>query len=365
MTRWYASGQRRPVIGVVVTFVSALVLAGCAATESESSASAVETAVDCTGPYSGFQSEYPDSYPEPAKQDLTIGWVNPIGTNYGNSQQQAAAKIEAERLGGRLVPVDSAGQTQTQVQVTTQLINQGVDAIVVWPLDVTALKPIIERANAAGIPVIGYAAWEDEADKVDGYATNVAYGYDGVAYEQISHVVGQTPGAEVLLSEFASPVPALVYFVEQSKSWAAQCGANVIDTIANSGDDASGASKTLTPALQKYPNASWVIGYNDPTAIGAGIASKLTGVPVKSIGQQGDQDGYNAVESGQMAATVQIDQIGMAVEAIRGAYAVVQGIDVPDTVWVRPKGVVTEEKIKSGSMQSNDDILADFEKANS
>jgi len=66
-----------------------------------------------------------------------------------------SAKAAAAAVGWEINLQDANGDPATQADQMNTLINAGVDIIFLNPTDVASLKPSLEAAQAAGIPVIG------------------------------------------------------------------------------------------------------------------------------------------------------------------------------------------------------------------
>ena len=91
-----------------------------------------------------------------------------------------------------------------------------------------------------------------------------------------------------------------------------------------------------------------MIGYNDPSALGAIIAARSAGRNVTVIGLNGSSDGISAVKAGRLAATVQVDPIGIGVQTARAAYSLItkQNLPLPHIV-LRPGRLVTKANVGS------------------
>ena len=74
-----------------------------------------------------------------------------------------SAKAAAAETGWEINLQDANGDPATQADQMNTLINAGVDIIFLNPTDVASLKPSIEAAKAAGIPVVAFGmAMNDE-----------------------------------------------------------------------------------------------------------------------------------------------------------------------------------------------------------
>ncbi|WP_268604350.1 substrate-binding domain-containing protein, partial [Escherichia coli] len=63
-----------------------------------------------------------------------------------------ARELAAQQLQGQFV--DAKGDVALQVQQVDDLINQGVDAIILNPVDTQGVQPMIAAAKRAAIPLI-------------------------------------------------------------------------------------------------------------------------------------------------------------------------------------------------------------------
>ena len=73
------------------------------------------------------------------------------------------AKLVAEKYGWTITLLDADGDPATQADQMNTLVSQKVDAIIFNPTDTTSLKPSIEAAVEAGIPVFGVGMEMDDA----------------------------------------------------------------------------------------------------------------------------------------------------------------------------------------------------------
>ena len=349
--------------GVLTATVAALLMTGCSTVGKESSddssASAAELPAACA--YSS-ELDIPSEVPQPDNADLKIGYINPIGSNEASNATQDAAEQTVERLGGKIVTYDAKGQPEVQVQEFDQLLNQGVDAIVVpFPLDPLALKPMLARAEAEDVPVIALEGYANPAEPVDGYASNMLLGRDQQGFVEASEMAKKHPGSEVLLVKFAVPVPGLEYVTERTAYWADKCGLDVVETVANPSDDAAGAQTVVTPALQAHPDVKGILAYNDPTAVGAAAAARTLGRSVTVFGMNGASDGYNAVKDGTIDLSIQTPQVQYGAVMVEAAYAAVQDLDVPPVVLHDPPYyLLTSQTIDSGEAKTYDQHLEEL-----
>ena len=89
-----------------------------------------------------------------------------------------------------------------------------------------------------------------------------------------------------------------------------------------------------------------VIGYNDPSAIGAVTAARGAGKKLTAIGLNGTSDGIAGVRNGQLAATVQGQSPGLGIQAVTAAYDLItkQHLPLPKVI-VMPPRIVTKANV--------------------
>ena len=90
-----------------------------------------------------------------AEEKLNIGFVfsNANADSYHTAHYNESIRY-AEEQGVNLMILDPGGDIPTQITQVEDLVEQGVDALMVWAVDVNAIVPAVKKAYDAGIPVI-------------------------------------------------------------------------------------------------------------------------------------------------------------------------------------------------------------------
>ena len=333
--------------GAMVVAVAALVLtAGVAG----SLAASTSTSAIPAG-YTGVEAQLPTVYKTPVKRagtSCTIGFQNPIAANEFLGFLQKAVVAEGKRYGCRVIALDDALSPDKQVSNMQQLLAQKVNAIIFYPLDPKATTPVLKKAQQQKVPVLAIDASFGNTKKVPLITTQVWQGRDTQAYLQAQQLAKAKPNAKLGIIGIGIPVPAIKYLVQREKFWAQKAGATIVGSQDNPSDDVTGGEKAANALLQRYSTVDAVIGYNDPSALGAVIAARSTGRTVTVIGLNGSSDGISGVKSGRLAATVQVDPIGLGVQSARAAYSVItkQNLPLPHIV-IRPGRLVTKANVNS------------------
>jgi ribose transport system substrate-binding protein len=299
--------------------------------------------------YSGVEAELPTAYETPETQEGTackIGFQNPVAANEFLGFVQKAVIAQAKQFGCTVVALDDALSPDKQVSNMQQLLGQGVGAIIFYPLDPRATQPVLKRAESQGVPVIAIDASFGNTDPVPLIATQVWQGRDIQAFLQANALAEEKPDANVGLIGIGIPVPAIKYLTERQKFYSEEEGMTVVDTQDNPSDDVTGGEKAGNALLQRNQEVDSVIGYNDPSALGAVIAARATDRDITVVGLNGSSDGIQGVKSGRLLATVQVDPIGIGSQTAVAAYSLItkQGTPLPPIV-IRPGTLVNQDNV--------------------
>jgi ribose transport system substrate-binding protein len=288
-----------------------------------------------------------DCYEEPESEDLTIGYANPLDANEAVNVEATAMILETERLDGEFLNVDSNGDPDQQVSDIERMVAQGVDAIIVFPLDNRALDPALKQAQDANIPVVGIEWNLDAADPGPGVDTQVWEQRDRQSYLQAKAAAEfMEPGSQYAQIGFAVQVPSIEKQVERAAFWAEKYGLESLGRVDNPTDDIAGGEKAMTEAVSQWPDMDGVIAYNEESATGASAAARAQGKrELPLIGNNGGSLGFSSVESDAIDATVQTPVVDAGRCAVWGAYDLAQGNEVPDAVVPGEPAIITQETL--------------------
>jgi ribose transport system substrate-binding protein len=299
-------------------------------------------------PFTGsLELDVPEGYPKPKSGQLRLGFLNPLKANEFLNTLGRAMQLETERLGGEFVELDAKGDVNTQVSQFNQLIAQNLDGIAVFALDPGSVAPAVKRAKAAGIPLVTIDLNFESTTDIGGFDSQVWQRRDEAAYlgaQEMASRVGT--GADVATIDFAVKVPSIVYSIDRANFWANKFGLNVLGNASNPSDDIAGGEKAMTQLLGKFPDIKGVIGYNDPSAIGAASAARAQGTPDLTFGgQNGGSDALEAIRAGRLSYTAKLDPPSMGKAFAWGLYDLSQGTEVPKTVKAGKPELVTQDNV--------------------
>jgi ribose transport system substrate-binding protein len=302
--------------------------------------------VEFTG---SLETEVDVGYDEPEEGSFRLAYLNPLGANEFLSTLGNAMKLETERLGGTYLELDAKGDVDTQVSQFEQVIGQDVDGIFVFALDPGSVRPALTRAKAQDIPVITIDLNFESTTDIGAFDSQIWQRRDEAAYLGAKQMASRVDeGSSVATIDFAVKVPSIVYSIDRAKHWAGEFGLTVAGNGTNPSDDIAGGEKAMTEILGAHPDIAGVIGYNDPSAIGAAAAARSQGsTDLIFGGQNGGSDAFEAIRAGRLTYSAKLDPPSMGKFAAWGLYNLLQGNTVPKTVKAEEPVIVTSDNVDS------------------
>ncbi|UTT43180.1 ribose ABC transporter substrate-binding protein RbsB [Exiguobacterium aurantiacum] len=231
------------------------------------------------------------------------------------------AEEQATELDATLTVADAQNDAAKQVSDVEDMIQKGMDLILINPTDSEAVGAAVQSANDAGIPVITVDRNAESGDVVAHVASdNVAGGK--LAGEYMVELVGE--GGKVVELE-GIPGASATRDRGQGFNEAIDEKLDVVAKQSANFDRAQGLT-VMENILQDNKDIVAVFAHNDEMALGAVQALNSAGLnDVKVIGFDATDDAVKAVEDGTMAATVaqkptEIGKLGVqaAVDHLKG-----------------------------------------------
>ena len=281
--------------------------------------SAVTTAVSDTG-----SADTPFEKKDPLKIGYSVyDLQSPYWQAYTKGIQDQAAEFGIE-----VVIADQKSSEQNQVSGSADLINQGISALIVSPVQPPALLATIDAAHAAQIPVIiGDVGAEGDYD-----AFILSDNREGgaIAARTVVDLLGDVDGTKKvgvieLHSGSAVGDDRVGGFVDEI---AKSADFEVVAEI-DGNDTVEGGFKAAQDMLAANPDLVAIYAANDPEAQGAARALDSAGKSVADgfvlIGFNGDSPSLDLIENDEQTATIAQDPYGQGRLAVRVALALLDG----------------------------------------
>jgi ribose transport system substrate-binding protein len=258
--------------------------------------------------------------------------VDSYQTTYENSFIAAAEANENVEA----VVLDAGGDVARQIAQVQDLIQQEVDAIIIWPTNGEAVIPAVREAHNAGIPVIVTNSNIAEA------------GFDFVAsFSGPDNVTQGSRSAEIMCDKFKemgieneaqvvqiSGQPGYTTAIERQSGFddrLPEVCPNVTLVETQPGDWNREKSQTVMEAfLVKYDDIDGVYSGDDNMGVGALNAALAAGREgIIFVGATNFAVGYEAMERGEYWGSIYQSPVDDAEAALKTAIDVINGEDVP------------------------------------
>ena len=242
---------------------------------------------------------------------------------------EANPKVEA-------VVLDAGGDVARQIAQVEDLIQQEVDAIIIWPTNGEAVIPAVRKAKKAGIPVIATNSNIAEAgfDFISSFSgpDNITQGRRsaeimcvkfkamGIENEaKVVHITGQ-PGyttaierAKGFNDRLPEVCPNVVQLDEQPGDWNREKSQQVMEAF-----------------LVKYDDIDGVYAGDDNMGVGALNAARAANREgIIFVGATNFAVGYEAMAAGEYWGSIYQSPVDDAEAALKTAIDVLSGKDVP------------------------------------
>ena len=234
------------------------------------------------------------------------------------------------------VVLDAGGDVARQIAQVEDLIQQEVDAIIIWPTNGEAVIPAVRKAHNAGIPVI---------------VTNSNIAEEGFDFvKSVSGPDNITQGsraAEIMCDKFKamgieneakivqiSGQPGYTTAIERAKGFEDRLPAvcpNVELVETQPGDwNREKSQKVMEAFLVKYDDIDGVYAGDDNMGVGALNAAKAAGREgIIFVGATNFSVGYEAMERGEYWGSIYQSPVDDAKAALQTAIDILDGKDIP------------------------------------
>jgi len=244
---------------------------------------------------------------------------------------------EAKNHGIDVIVIDAQNDSAKQGNDVEDLLQQGVTALLINPVDSAAISTAVQSANGLNIPVVTLDRSADSGDVVTLVASdNVAGG--SMAAQFIVDTVGE--GAKVIELE-GSPGASATRERGQGFHEIADTKLKVIAKQTANFDRSNGLT-VMENLLQGNPDVQAVFAHNDEMALGAIEAIQSSGKNIPIIGFDGNDDALKSIEEGKLTGTVAQQPALIGQLAVQAAKDTIDGKEVEKLI-AAPLKLVTKE----------------------
>lgn len=273
-----------------------------------------------------------------AADTMKIGITqNNVGVDsYQTTYEKAFIAAAEANENVEAVVLDAGGDVARQIAQMEDLIQQEVDAIIIWPTNGEAVIPAVRKAHKAGIPVIVTNS-------------NIAeQGFDFVAsFSGPDNITQGSRSAEIMCDKFkamgienearvvqVSGQPGYTTAIERQKGFddrLPEVCPNVTLVETQPGDwNREKSQKVMEAFLVKYDDIDGVYAGDDNMGVGALNAAKAAGRDgIIFVGATNFAVGYEAMERGEYWGSIYQSPVDDAEAALKTAIETLEGKELP------------------------------------
>jgi len=227
---------------------------------------------------------------------------------------------------------ESEAMVDKQVEMFQTALDKKPAAICLAAVDSKAFQPLLEKAKAAGIPVIGFDSGVDSDIPVSTATTdNIAA--TALAADKMAELIGGEGEVAIIAHDQTSRtgIDRVKGFTDQIKAKYPKI--TIVDTQYGGGDHLK--STDLAKAIiQAHPNLKGFFGANEGSIIGVLNAVKELGMEGKIvvIGYDSGQQQMDAIRAGVEAGAITQNPVGIGYKCVEAAVKASKGESLPKTI---------------------------------
>jgi inositol transport system substrate-binding protein len=287
--------------------------------------------------------------PVQAQDELTIASSMPALEFPFFVHMQKELREEAEALGAiTLIETDGENSAPKQTADVEAAITQGVDGIIISPIDTVAMAPVLAQAVDAGIPVVTI---DRRVDDVEGILSHVG----------ADNVIGGEAQGQLIVDTFPDGATIINLQGQPGSSPAIDRNAgvhNVLDSMADkyvfvaeqtanfSRTEAVTVTEALLAGLDEAPDV--IVAANDDMALGALQVVQEQGLDTAVIGFDALPEALGSVRDGGLLATIEQFPGGQSRGAVNALVSYLRDGVEPEPVVLLSPIAITTDNIEEG-----------------
>lgn len=265
-------------------------------------------------------------------------------------RMKEAGDVATTDYGVKATWQSAEGSLEKQVGIIENFINQGVSAILVDPIDKNAVVPVLQKAAAAGIPVITMG---NKVEAGENYST-LYPDYENMS--MVARAIGATLGGE---GEVGLLVGARGNFVSDTRekgfveTMAKEYPNIKIVGIEPTNWDAAKATNAAQTWLTTYPDMKAIACISDSLCLAADSVASAMGSELIYGGYDGDAEMKDLIDSGKMVIDVLTGAYRVGYWNIAVAARLANGEEMPKDLFMPTYFITsdeTAEKLKAAGV---------------
>lgn len=257
---------------------------------------------------------------------------------------EEAIREEVEKQGGQMITRDPKGDDQLQLEQIYEMIEEGIDAIFLSPVNWETIQPGLDALQEADVRIINIDTEVKDLDMVDAYV--------GTDNKQAGYLCGEDvvqrfpDGGKVVILEG----PTTNSINERITGFEEAIANKGFEIVAreNVQGDQEASRAAAERLLAAYPDADVIMCGNDQSALGAKMAaeknSAYSGVVI--YGVDGSPDLKKELQKADhlIAGTAAQRPITLGKDAVKAAFQVLDGEKIKEPIY-EETFLITKENV--------------------
>ncbi len=302
---------------VLVLLIAAMVLSACGGQETAEAPAETSSETEAEAPA--------------ADEEVYVAVISKGFQHQFWQAVEAGTEKAAEEFGVTVTfeGPETEAMVDKQVEMVQAALDKKPDALCLAALDTQALIPMLERAQAEGIPVVGFDSGVDSDIPVATAATdNLAAA--ALAADKMAELIGGEGQVAVIVHDQTSRtgIDRRDGFVNQME--AEYPNIEIVD-IQYGGGDQLKSTDLAKAIIQAHPDLKGFFGANEGSIIGVMNAVNEMGKEgeIAIIGYDSGKQQTDAIRSGLVAGAITQDPIGIGYKCVEAAVMALNGEEVP------------------------------------
>jgi ribose transport system substrate-binding protein len=315
---------RRKFLGVAVIGGAMGLLAACGGGAAAPAATTAPAAAT-SAPAAGAKSATGQVYVAMISKGFQHQFWQAVKLGAENAAKDLNARITFEGP-------ENESQVDKQVEMLQAALDKKPNALAIAALDSKAVVPLLEKAKAANIPVVGFDSGVDSDIPVATAATdNIAAA--GAAADKMAELIGNEGEVGVIVHDQTSRtgIDRRDGFVNRMKD--KHPNVKIADLQYGGGDQLKSTDLAKT-IIQAHPNLKGFFGANEGSAIGVlnGVKELKKDGKIIVIGYDSGKAQIDAIKSGVESGAITQNPVGIGYKAVEAAIKALKGEQLPKTI---------------------------------
>jgi inositol transport system substrate-binding protein len=301
-----------------------------------------------TQPASGNQGSSSPQQAAPAGQTdkIVIGAALPdFDDKWLSYLQDGMKKYEQTQENVEVIYVDAMNDASKQLSQIENFIQQKVNAIVLVPVDTVSAPEMVDKANAANVPIVVVNRQYEGVEKATAYVGSESIKAGLMQMEEVAKLMNGKGNIAIMNGQMGHE--AQIKRTEGNKQ-VIQKYPDMKVVLEGTGEwDRAKGLTLMENWLQSGTKIDAVVSNNDEMAIGAIMALEAAGKLNETIvaGVDATPDALEYVKAGKLKVTVYQNATGQGKGGLETAIKAAKGEKVEKFIWI-PYELVTKDNVE-------------------